>query len=279
METEAKTNHHYYLSSSDKLNEFNTPTDFVVRNPQIKQATSYRILSVNIPHTYYNINSHNNTLTIFKLGDTQDRSLTLEPGNYNITELLTALKTGMDSLGGPTQTYTLTSSDITYKITITQNSSTFAIRASSTLNEVIGFSQSSDTLQSIAHIAPRIYDLQYTKTIKINSTALTSFGTLVQSSDSRGGLLATINVTNQFGENIRHKFNHLHYNYESRFERDYDITLLDDKNRLLGGDTGLNDSNMNMHLIFHTRRSNNNTHNSRTDPRSFQNSGYGDIYN
>ena len=280
MDTENKTSHHLFISSRDAIGFNSTTTNFSIDNPKIVNATSYRILSVSVPHTYYNINTHNNVLRIFKTGDNQDREIVIPVGNYTNSELGIELKTQLDATAGEAHTYTVTSSDITYKYTIAQDSSSFIIRASSTLNEVIGYSQLLDTSAAISHTAVNIYDLSYTSNIRILSSSLTSFGSKVATSDNQGGVLAEISIYNsQFGETIYHKFNHLHYNYQPEYQNTYDFTLVDDKNRPLGGINGLNGLFMNMHLIFHTRKSNNYTHNARRNQLEFQNTGYGNIYN
>ena len=280
MLSENKTAHHLFISSRDATGFNSTTTNFSIENPKIINANSYRILSVGIPHSYYNINSHNNVLSIFKTGDDQDRIVTIPVGNYTNSELRVVLKEQLDATGGESNTYTVTSSDITYKYTIAQNSSTFIIRAASTLNEVIGYSQEVDASAAISHTAINIYDLSYTSNIRILSSSLTSFGTKIATSDNKGGVLAEVSIYNsQFGETIYHKFNHLHYNYQPEYQNSYDFALVDDKNRVLGGVDGLNGLFMNMHLIFHTRKSNNYTHNARRNQLEYQNTGYGNVDN
>lgn len=90
-----------------------------------------------IPYAFYSITSFDNTFIFGLVGD-PPTTYYVEPGNYNITELINIIQTAMGS------SYTITYSSITSKILITHSTSNFIIYAS-TINHVLGFSKTTNT--------------------------------------------------------------------------------------------------------------------------------------
>lgn len=281
MKRENYTHHHYFISSRDKLNFESKNNKFTVKSPNFQNVHSFSIKSILIPHTFYNINSTNNTLTIRKHLDTADRTLTLDIGDYSIVEMITLLKQELDGLAGPVQTYTVTRDDKTAKLTITQNLSTFIMRGSSSMMELLGFERGIDTSNSQNHNSDFIFDLSYTKNISIKSTALTIFDTRIKSSsDQDSNLLIQIPVhDSQFGNNIVAQYHQINYSIDDTKERDIDISLYDQDDNLLGGNTGLNNRDVIIHLVYITKQSNDHRLHNRYDARSHQNSGRGNVLN
>jgi hypothetical protein len=206
-----------------------------------------------IPYTFYNVNSTNNTLVIFKTGDTQERTITLPPGNYNITDFLARLKVFLDASAGPLHTYTCTYDVNSYKITITQDSSTFVIFADSTMRHLMGLGPV-DPVAAISHTMMHVFDLSYTNVIKVFSSALTKFDSRFSSSSvSDSGILTVIPIHNAlFGENIEYQFRTYYIDIHSMNEENIDIQLKDKYGNPLGGDTGLNNKSCYLKLKFTT---------------------------
>lgn len=246
-----KTNHFYIINSNDRLSS-ESDINFTCKPHRFNHTSAFGIKEVLIPHTFYNVNSNNNTLIIRKNGDTQDRNVTVTPGNYNLTNFIVALKAAMDASGGPAQTYTITSSDITAKITIAQNNSSFIIRKESSIYYLLGSSNLVDTSDSISHTMVNVYDLGYTNYVKIYSTQLTKYNTrVVSSGNDSNSLLCIVPVYNSvFGQNISWKPKALYLDYHSHSEDRIDISLFDMHNQPLGGNTGLNNKALYIKLNF-----------------------------
>jgi hypothetical protein len=90
-----------------------------------------------IPYSFYSISSVDNTFS-WGLVAGPVNTYYIEPGNYNITQLIDVIQTAMGT------GYTITYSSITSKLLITHSSSNFIIYAA-TFNHIIGFSKTTNT--------------------------------------------------------------------------------------------------------------------------------------
>jgi hypothetical protein len=93
-----------------------------------------------IPYSFYSITEADNTF-IWGLVSAPSNIYNIEPGNYNVTQLIDVLKSIMGV------SYTITFSSITSKILITHATTNFIIYASS-FNHIIGFSKTTNTTSS-----------------------------------------------------------------------------------------------------------------------------------
>ena len=93
--------------------------------------------NASIPYSFYSITSFDNTFSWGVVAGTVN-TYYVQPGNYNITQLIDILKTAMGI------DYTITYSSITSKILITHSTSNFIIYAG-TFNHIIGFSKTTNT--------------------------------------------------------------------------------------------------------------------------------------
>ena len=91
-----------------------------------------------IPYSFYSITSFDNTFSWGLVGLEPQFTYYVQPGNYNITQLIDVIQTAMGS------NYTITYNSITSKILITHATSDFIIYAA-TINHVLGFSKTSNT--------------------------------------------------------------------------------------------------------------------------------------
>lgn len=269
---ETKTNHYYHIRSKDR--EFGDEVNFQVKPHRFNHVRSFNIKEIQLPYTFYPINSNNNTIVIRKNGDTQDRTATLTPGEYNLTQFKVELKTQLDALAGPAQTYTITDSDTTHKITITQNSSSFIYKGTlSTANKLLGFADT-DTPDLIAHTGVNVFDISGTHYVEVYSNQLTKYDTRVRNSaGSARNLLCIIPLSNySFGEIIFHKPD-LIFDYHPKDEGTIDIELRDEDGNILGGTNKLNGQDFTILLQFHTLSSNNpHTYNRMNFRRNLQTS-------
>ncbi len=141
----------------------------------------YALTSVQIPVSYYNVNSNNNSI-IFNEGGA-DLTATITPGVYDTSSLPAAIKTAMDAKSG--SSYTVTYSSITSKLTIAITAGTYTIKGDSKLNTstyIMGFSTSQTAAASL--VGNNIVNLRYTATIyiEVNKYALvspTKYGSVV----------------------------------------------------------------------------------------------------
>jgi hypothetical protein len=91
-----------------------------------------------IPYSFYAINANDNILYYGIVGGSTNY-LVVPPGNYNINQLITSLKTLMGVA------YNITYNSIINKITITNTTNDFIIYGNGSLNRTIGFSTISNT--------------------------------------------------------------------------------------------------------------------------------------
>lgn len=93
--------------------------------------------SATIPYSFYSISSFDNTFIFGLVGDPATTTF-IEPGNYNITQLITAIQAAMGA------SYNITYNSITNKLLFTHTSGNFIIYAS-TINHALGFSKTTNT--------------------------------------------------------------------------------------------------------------------------------------
>ena len=115
-----------------------------------KNSKSYwiRLENIQIPRSFYMINSSNNVFRVLEddgaAGD-DVISITIDPGNYDITELITELESQLDANTANANAYTLTYDDITNKMSLLFTGATSAditvdsISNGSTLNSLLGW--------------------------------------------------------------------------------------------------------------------------------------------
>lgn len=253
---ETKTNHYYHIRSKDR--EFGDEVKFEVKPHRFNKVRSFKIKETQLTYSFFPINSNNNNIVIRKNGDTEDRTATLTPGEYNLSEFKTELKNKLDLLGGPAQTYTITDSTTTHKLTITQDSSTFIYKGTlSTGNKLLGFNNI-DTGNLVSHTAPNIINISGTNYVEVYSNELTKYDTRVRNSENSGNnLLFIIPLSNySFGEIILYKPD-LIFDYHPKSEGNIDIELRDEDGNILGGSNKLNGQNFTILLQFHSLSSNN----------------------
>lgn len=162
-----------------------------------KESKSYylRIENIQIPKSYYDIDSNFNVFQVIETDGVTPHTLTItiDVGNYTITELLTELESALDSASsssGDSNTYTLSYDDITNKVTIRYDGGTSTsvtidtIANGSTLNQLIGFGKEDTTTitgqdnttvlsDGVDSTAPNCVDL-HTKSYIVLETSITS---------------------------------------------------------------------------------------------------------
>lgn len=106
------------------------------------KIVAFKVISAEIPFSYYVFNTRNNVFTLDESAD-GPRQITITPGNYTSSQMITELNTQF-AAGIVTAVYTVTYSSITQKFTITSDGG--GGNASFTLNfGVAGSTTNTDT--------------------------------------------------------------------------------------------------------------------------------------
>ena len=200
-----------YIDSKDRNSgEIN---DFTVNLGNLRSNIAYiQIHSVEMVNCIYPIRSNYNS--IFKFKDTSNtlRSITLDDGNYDIDTLLDTLTTKMNVYSG---TYSLSYSNINYKITITGDNDFEIITSDNenTIWDILGFKQDTDLTGSSSYTASHIFNLsQEPSYIYIKSSLIqgSKDKIMTANNDKRKSYLCSlckIPLDAQFGELIHYKPN------------------------------------------------------------------------
>ena len=157
-------------SAKRHISQSKSRTDFIYRmvfpvnfyNRGKDKQYFVRIENVNLPISFYAINSTNNVLNFT---DSTDGLLTvtITPGNYTIDELLAELQTVMNA-AATTATFTLTYDEITQKTTFAwTGGTTITFEDTSTLFPLLGLREDLESAKSTPFTAT---DVSYTNTTR-----------------------------------------------------------------------------------------------------------------
>lgn len=116
----------------------------ITLNDRIDSVISVDITSIEIPFSYYCINSTNNTIN-FEDNVPNSYTASVTAGNYSATEYATALETAMNAVFAG---FTITYNDNTNKFTWA-NASQFKILSSSSMGDNIGITTDSSLATSV----------------------------------------------------------------------------------------------------------------------------------
>ena len=201
----SETMKYIIINSYDRPNQNESDTNF---NLSITGGTNYASLSkiavcrFVCTNSVYNVDTTNNILN-FEEDSGGPVTANIPVGNYNLSQIITALQIAMDAVSPNLRTYTITSSVITNKLTITGSAGTFQILLDSGLglNLMLGFSRNSNSLSGLAVTAPRIYNLnRYSSFIlKSNLTRGDTYNTV---QGNRQAILDTIPISQSFNGDI-----------------------------------------------------------------------------
>ena len=160
-----------YLNSinADKYNNGLT-SDCEFNLPNLEIPDGYHIyLSVNqcsIPYSFYNINSNNNSISLYNLVSLVTSNYTLEIGNYNINNLISILNNNL--IG-----YTFTYNNINNKINISCINN-FQLLSTSTCLLLLGFNINTTYTSSLLNlVSVNCVDLYPINIIYLYSNLLT----------------------------------------------------------------------------------------------------------
>jgi hypothetical protein len=156
-----------FIDSKDKTS--GSTENFEIKlEKKIDRVLSVEIVSVEIPYSFYTINSSNN---IFKFTDNTPTiyTVTITPGNYDAITFASTLQTAMNLLmAGFTVSYSIT----TYKLSFSNASQFNILYSTSTIAEPIGLT--ADSTLTTSFTCQGTINLSGPNYIVIESTALSN---------------------------------------------------------------------------------------------------------
>ena len=164
-------------------------------------------MNCSIPVTWYNVKTGVNDTILFNEG-AGNLTATLTQGNYSISDLVTEIKTALDTAG--LDTYTVTYSSISMKITISSTGSFSLLfnTGSSEIYKLIGF-ENIDTSSASSHVGSNVIDLALVKRIQI---IIPELGVIGRSTDTNVEYTFLIDVDENRG-------NLVHFNDQGNFNQ------------------------------------------------------------
>jgi hypothetical protein len=240
-------------SKKRRLPNTETSSNFTYSlNRDITRITDIIIKAVQMPYTFYGVNSLNNVVTF----NNNAAFITIEPGNYTSTTMSIELKSKIDLALGGTSTV-VTFNNVTYKFTITRGSAFILDGAptvpASTAAKILGFSVSSPSASTI--ISDSVVSLSGPNYVNIISTFLTKtiHHKVIYADSSYEGVLFTIPLNGGPGDIItvgEQPTLPVRLSYKAKILSTdiIDIILKDDDNVIIN----LNGSDFSMELVFIT---------------------------
>lgn len=120
----------------------NSPSNFIINLEQNENYKGYAINKIVFPYSFYNISSRKENKTLSVVDSTATTiNVTIDDGNWNITDLIAQIET--DLLAGSTDTFALTYNSKTGKVTISNSTGNFSITWSSEIYKILGFESTS----------------------------------------------------------------------------------------------------------------------------------------
>lgn len=228
-----KENPNFTIFSRNRIN--GTISDFSI-NIQLLNGHPYDLCALTrftMPKTYYTISAGNNTLTVQENG-LSSFGITIPNGYYNVYNFPPLLESLLNAGSVQGLGYTVSYSEITKKITITQYGAIAlgSITFNSYLSKIMGFT--SPTLAiAFPVVSQKPVNFQKTQFIAIASDLGSNDGAI----DSESNILVRIPVENTpDGEMIIYEIKHIQdqsRSLNSQVSGVYHFTLLDDNGQLL----------------------------------------------
>ena len=245
------------FDSRDREKSTDSATDFLVHlKKPLKHCKSIELKEVILPWTMYNISAAkgNHQLT-FKEDLQADVTITIPDGHYSIAALCSEIGTLMD-VGSPTfQTYTVTYSATTMKVTFSANITTFLLYGSDSVGKTTGLEQelgflleTTSNLSNTSDNVPKLLTPEYVlltvdfvpdnvNTLDSNKNASFVLSSNLNASSAVGGTVLHLTSQNTFKQLIRLSDTNLQH---------FRISLRDEQNVLLD----LNGCDWSMILAF-----------------------------
>ena len=233
----------YRNNPLDPINNFKYDLD-----KSIDRVTRIYVESAQIPFTYYTTNALNNVFET-SLGTT-----IISNGNYNSGNIATALKNGLDADAPGGAPWTVSFSQITFKLTITASVAFSIITTTpNTMAHILGFN--ADTGLNLTQVGDGAIDLSGPRYLVIKSSLIgenRSFTTAVAPMVSSRDIIHTVPVNTNPGGVILDIAPEPRYNilgFKTSFQTNIDFRLEDDQGNLIN----LNGNHWSVQFIFELR--------------------------
>ena len=170
------------LDAQTSINATVASTDWpLFRLPRpLSNIAAMKILEVQIPFSYYVIDTKNNTFTLTESAGGGAQTVTLTPGNYTTTTMAVELKTRLEAASTNVYTYTVAINSSTGKYTVSNSSGvgTFTLTFGTVTRNadpslILGFNAGANASNgSQVLVAPNFNQLTGANYIYINSTRI-----------------------------------------------------------------------------------------------------------
>ena len=162
-----------------------TARDFTVDLKEsygLQQISHIAVESITVPNLQYNVTSSTNSLRI-SIGGGLTQTLTIEQGQYDISQFMLAIQNGLDTLSGLAE-WTISQDAISRKIQFLNSNQTFTIfHTASTMYNEVGITDGIDRIAVASGpnwvvVANRVPDLGGVSCAFIHSNALANSSTI-----------------------------------------------------------------------------------------------------
>ena len=165
------------INSKDKDVGSNSNSDFTIQTQEkylLQGISRIVIVEATVPNLFANINDDNNILDFKEAGGPLLQAF-IPVGQYNVTQLITALESEIQTLASVGNVPTITLNPITNKLIINMSATGLVIFGDSTIAEVIGLIPGQDLLNvGLQTSLSRIVNLSGLPVVYIHSRALSS---------------------------------------------------------------------------------------------------------
>lgn len=144
-----------------------TPGSFRVGVNNSLEAGEYCVDSIQLTVGCYNVSANNGKIYFYE--NSTAKTATIEPSNYSSDSLPAAVKTAMDTASSGYNTFTVSTDELTGKMTVSASNAFKFMMASNVSNSaarVIGFTQ--DGSLATSHVADSCWDLAYPQNIFVS---------------------------------------------------------------------------------------------------------------
>lgn len=188
------------IDSSRRISNSTSSSQFAYNlDAPYQNVKALRLASVILPLSVYNVNSNNNHIDYT---DTGSKTVTITPGQYSISSLVTAVQTAMNAAGSAV--YTVTFNSITNKVTFAIGSGSVSFQngtganAATSLARVLGFLPNIDTVGAASVTPPNCVDM--TAGLRNCNIYISELGSNMRLQSSGNNLATfTVPITSPFG--------------------------------------------------------------------------------
>jgi len=182
------------LQSVDRASGSTGSHDFRIGLPETLEGC-YGVSLIQIPHTFYTIRSGHNTIYFYE--NSTSKTATVTPGYYSSSTIAAAVKSALDTASGGHNTYTITYSSSTKKLSASASNAFYFEWSADTGNgcwRQLGFTQGTDTTSGTSVTFPNVIDLVGAHFITVEIRQAQSYTLSTGTSSSNWGIVVPIDV-------------------------------------------------------------------------------------